>query len=122
MENIIKTWLITSNQLKALKETELELRKLICDKILDGKIKGSKSDNFGVYIMTATAKTNKNIDKELLKTIWSDLSKKEKSCFEFNPKLIEKKYKEIDKNSNVHRVIEEKPGTPTLKLKSIKED
>ena len=58
MENTIKTWLIISDQLKKLKEIELELRNRICDETLDGKTKGSKTRGFGVYTMTATAKTN----------------------------------------------------------------
>lgn len=122
MEEIVKTWIIISEQLKQIKKIELELRNKICDKVLEEQTKGSKTETIGSYVMTATAKTNKTIDKDLLKSLWSDLSKDEKSCFEFNPKLIEKNYKEIDEESNIHRVIEEKPGTPSLKLKSIKEE
>lgn len=122
MEETIKTWLVLSKQLSGLKEIELELRNRICEKVLKDTMKGSKTDTIGKFILTATAKTNKKVDKDLLKTLWSDLSKEEKTCFEFNPKLVEKNYKKIEKDSNLHRVIEEKPGTPSLKLKSIKDN
>ncbi len=121
MEEKIKEWIIMSSRLKDIKESEMELRKDICDTILAGKIKGTKSSTFGVYTMTATAKLNGKLDKELLQSMWSDLSEEEKACFKFDPKLIDKEYNKLDSKSNVHRAIEMNPGAPNLKIKSIKE-
>lgn len=121
MEAKIKEWLILSGRLANIKEDEMELRKEIAEHILAGKVKGTKSSSFGPYTMNATAKLNTKIDKELLQTMWSDLSEEEKKCIKFDPKLVDKEYKNLDAKSNLHRAIESKPGAPTLKLKALKE-
>jgi len=121
MEAKIKEWLILSGRLKNIKADEMELRKEIAEHILAGKIKGTKSSTFGAYTLTASAKLNNKLDKELLQTMWPDMSKEEKNCFKFDPKIVDKEYKNLDAKSDVHRCVESKPGTPTLKLKALKE-
>lgn len=120
-EEKVKEWLIISGRLKSIKEDEMELRKEICDHILDGKIKGAKSSTFGKYTMTATAKIGEKVDQDLLKVMWPELSKAEKACFKFKADLVSKEYKTLDAKSNVHRAVDSKPGAPTLALKAMKE-
>ncbi len=117
----IKKWLVMSGNLTQLKEDEMELRKEIAEQILDGKLKGTKSASFGPYTMTATGKLNGKLDKDLLKVMWKDMTAEERKCFKFDPKLVDKEYKNLDDKSDVHRAVELKPGAPTLKLKALKE-
>lgn len=116
MEDKIKEWLTVSINLKVLKKQEIELRKEIAEHILDGKIKGSKKAIIGNDTMIATGVASPKLDEDLLKTIWSDLSKKEKACIKFSPKLVNDEYKKLDEKSNLHRAVELKPGMPQLKI------
>ena len=122
MEEKIKEWVILDYRLKNLKKDELKLRKEICELALDGKTKGSKNCTYGQYPITATAKLNSKLDEILLKDMWSNLNEAEKACIKFVPKLVDKEYKNLDEKSNLHRAVENKPGTPSLKLKELKED
>lgn len=116
-ENDIRQWIMAKNKLNTAKTKELELRKIICDYILDGKVKGSKKSIIGVFTLTATAKLNNRLDKKLLAVLWPDLSAVEKSCIKFEPSVIAKEYNIIDNKSNIHRAITSTPGTPTLTIK-----
>lgn len=120
-EQTVQEWATAKLKLAELKETELELRKEICDHILGDKIKGSKKGVIGSFTLSASAKLNQTIDKELLKSIWPDLSIEEKKCIKFDPKIVAKEYKTVDAKSNLHQAITSKPGTPTLEIKGVKE-
>ncbi len=121
MENeTILQWVEAAENLRMAKEYELLLRNQICDFILDGKVKGSKTAIInGIYKMAATAKVNDSVDAELLQAMWKDLSPAEKSSIKFKPALIAKVYKTLDGKSNIHRAISSKPGTPSLELKQV---
>lgn len=114
----VKEWLNAKKKLDHYKDNEMSLRKTICSFILGTKTKGSKTDMVGEFKMTATAKLNTVIDKDALKAIWPDLSKQEKACIRFKPELVAANYKKIPANSKLHQVITDKPGAPTLVLKS----
>ena len=115
----IMNWVAAASALKKAKEYELILRTEICDHILDGKVKGSKTAIIDGYKMTASAKVNDSVDSELLQAMWSDLSPAEKSSIKFKPSLVAKVYKTLDAKSNIHRAISSKPGTPSLELKQV---
>lgn len=121
MEDLIKKWARIKNDLALIKQKELELREIICHRILGGTIKGTKTITAGLYTVSASAKLNTKIDNEELCAIWQDLSQLDKDCIEYKPKLIAKNYKGIDEKSKLHRVIITKPGTPTLTLKKLEE-
>ena len=120
-EKLIKNWLGWKDDLALAKESELELRKKICELILGDKIKGSKKGSIGKYVLTASAKLNMKVDAELLESMWEELSDGEKACIKYKPNLIAAEYKNIDSQAKLHRCIDSKPGKPTLTLTSIKE-
>lgn len=119
IEKKIGEWIIQKHKLDVAKKHELELRKEICEHILQGKIKGSKKSTIGTYVLTATAKINNKIDAELLESIWESLSDKEKACVKYKPSLIAAEYKKLKGAVKLHRCIDSKPGTPALTLKSV---
>lgn len=119
-EELVQRWSELQAQLADVKVEEMELRKVISDHILKGKEQGAKKGAVGIYKLTATTKTNVGIDREELQVLWSDLTPAEKACVKFDPKLIAKEYKTLDTKSNLHRAITHKPGSPTLKINSVK--
>lgn len=121
IEETVEKWINLSAQLSSIKEQELELRNKICSHILKDKLKGSKKATIGRYVLNATAKLNQKIDKELLETIWEDLSPEEKAAVKFNPSLVAKEYKKLSEKSLLNRAIDSKPGTPSLDLKGTLE-
>ncbi len=117
MEDKVQAWIKADAAMRAAKAHELELRKELCDHILQGKIKGSKTTQIGQYKLSATAKLNAKIDKDALKSIWFDLTPAEKQSVKFDPKLIAKNYNGLDASCTIHHVITHKPGTPALSVK-----
>jgi len=120
IEEKVDSWISQKNKLNRAKKYELELRKEICDHILQGKIKGSKKGTIGKYILTASAKLNIKVDAELLESMWEELSEREKACIKYKPNIIAAEYKKLKGGVKLNRCIDSKPGTPTLTLKSIK--
>jgi len=117
----VKKWIDLSAQLKSIKAEEAELRTEIAESILEGKKKGTATGTVGNYTLKATGKINRNLDKDLLKVLWPDLSKEEKSAVKFSPSIVESEYKKLKATSKLNRCIEEKPGLPGLELKAVKE-
>jgi len=118
-KKLVKEWIFIKDKLTEAKTHELELRKEICEHILEGKIKGSKKGTIDGYVLTATAKMNDKIDVELLKSIWKELSDGEKACIKYKPSLIAAEYKKLKGALKLHRCIDSKPGTPALSLKTV---
>lgn len=116
-KKVIKDWSVWKDRLAMAKEKESELRKVICSKILRNKEKGTVNDILFDIPLKAVAKINRFVDREALRSIWRDLSKKEKACIKFKPELVEKEYKKLPKDSKLHSVIETKPGMPSLEVK-----
>ena len=118
-EKLVKRWIKWKDDLAMAKENELNLRKEICEHILQGQIKGSKKGTIGIYVLSASAKLNDKLDAELLKAIWPNLTPEEKACIKYKPNLIAAKYKKLKSGVKLNRCIDSKPGTPTLTLKSV---
>ena len=119
-ERLVEAWVKTSCELKLLKIKEMEMREKICKLILKDKLSGSKKRTIGIYVLKVTERINKNIDNELLNSIWKDLSQEERSAFKFKPSLVPKNYKKLSENSKINTAITEKPGAPTLVLEGVK--
>lgn len=121
-EDKILAWKSAKEELAVAKETEMTLRKEICDVILVNRPKGAT--HFKKYGMdlTATGKfSTPKIEKDLLTDILSKLSKTERSCIRYKPELVAKNYKMLPEESILHQAVISKDGTPDLKLKIIKE-
>lgn len=118
----IEEWIIAKVAADEFKKKEMNLRKEICEYLLEGKIKGTVKRTIEGYLLTASAKLNTSIDKEVLEAIWEDLTTEEKACFRFDPKLVAKEYKKLPVEYNTLDIaITDKPGAPTLSFKKIEE-
>lgn len=115
----IKNWILAKSTLDAAKVNEMALRVEICNEVLQGHQKGVKHKIIDGFKTSATAKLNQNIDEDLLSAIYSDLSPAEKSCLKVKHSIISKPYNQLDAKSKLHRVIDEKPGTPSLTIKPV---
>lgn len=117
-EEKLAKWQEVKNIFDLLKTAEMDLRKELCAHILGDKIKGNKTAAIGEKKVTATAKLNTSVDKELLRTIWTNLSADERKAIRFKPEVVAKEYGKIPNNSKLHQAVETKPGMPTLVVKA----
>ncbi len=120
IEDKVQLWITIASELKKIKEDEFAIRKEICEHILEGKIKGSKKGTIGKFVLNATAVINNKLDKELLESIWPDLSDEEKASVKYTPSLVAAEYKRLPDNTLLNRAVDSKPGTPCLELKEVK--
>lgn len=123
MENqkALEEWMKAKIELEEIKKKEMNLRLVLCKKILKGIVKGSRSENIGEYKVTATAKINTSVDEDALSEIWNDLSNEEKACFKYKPSLILRQYNSLpNEKKRIYSALISKPGTPTLVIKEIK--
>lgn len=116
-EKKVKAWIAAKIKLDIAKKQELELRLPICEEVLAGKVKGTKKAAVKKFILTATAKLNEKIDADLLKELWPDLAAEEKNCIKFKPSIKAKEFHKLKDSMLLHRVIDSKPGVPTLTIK-----
>ena len=117
----IEVWIAAKANLDVVKAKEMELRKEICEAVLQGTHKGTEHLIVEGLDVAATGKINTKVDTECLDTIWNDLSQGEKDCIVYKPSLVAKEYKTVDAKSKLHEAIITTPGTPTLKVKPVKE-
>ena len=118
-KDIVLKWSELSTDLLSIKKRESSLRKKIADVVLNGKKKGIKHEILENLKVSATGKINLTIDKEGLRAIWSDLSKEERACINFDPSIVVSKYNKISDESPLKSVITAKPGHPGLKIAEI---
>lgn len=118
---IVQEWLGAKKALDIAKSRELHLRNAICNEVLQGKLKGVAHQIVDGYDVAATAKLNLSLDKELLDSIWNDLTPLEMESIRFKPELVAKQYNALDGSSKLHLAVTSKPGTPSLAIKPLKE-
>ena len=73
MSKLYEEWLEVSAQLRTLKAKELKLRDKIVKPLLEDKLEGAATSYKKGYKVTATARVNRTLDRELLEAIWEDL-------------------------------------------------
>ena len=121
--SLYEEWLAAQDDLRIAKARELALRKEICDEILVEKLEGSKTVVADSFKVTATAKLNRSIDREVLETLWDDLTDLEKEAVVYKPSLVLPIYKKIEgSNSRLEEAITVKPGLSSLKIIPVEEN
>ena len=117
IEEKVELWKTHKNLLDISKAREMELRRDICNHILEenkGKQSGMKL--IGNLKLKAKIGVNVKFDEPLFNTLFDDLSDEEKSCVKFKPQLVSKNLKELDESSQLFLCITEEPSTPTLEI------
>lgn len=115
-------WLEVSAELKRLKAEELTLRNKITSKILTDKLEGAKTESNTKYKVTATARLNRSLDRELLEAIWEDLTIDEQECVEYKPSLVLTNYRKFEeRGGKLLEAVTVKPGQASLKIERLGE-
>jgi hypothetical protein len=121
MSDLYNEWLEASAALKKAKALELQLRNAICGIYLSEKLEGAVTAKDSGFTVTATAKLNRSVDREILEAIWDDLTPEEQECVDYKPSLKLTNYKKIEATGGkLLEAITVKPGQATLKI--VQED
>jgi hypothetical protein len=110
-------WYQLSLELKQLKEKEMKLRKELCEDMFDGKVgRFVVTKDTPDYKVKATSKVTTQLDEDVLKDMYDDLSEIERAAVKFKPSLVAKQYNKLSVESMLHEAVIQKPATPTLKI------
>lgn len=103
-------------QLKDLREQEAEIRRKICDQLLDGKEVGTHKFNFGSYKVKAVKSYSYSLDQELVRDMIDngDFSDDELDAIKTKYELSISAYKKLDASDNLDDCITVKDAMPTL--------
>lgn len=115
-EQLVQDWLAAKATLTTVKEQEVRLRNLILPKVLKNTKIGSKTDIFGGFKVTATARVNYTIDRAEL-AILGKLSTDEVLCLDWKPTLKINLYNKLPDDSVLRQAVTAKPGQGTLAIK-----
>lgn len=123
-------WNTLAIKLKELKAKEAEIRRELCEKLFNGRVGGFKvkdhftSDDGIDWEAVATSKVKVTVDRELLNSIWNDLTEEEQAIFRWKPEVNKTDYIKMKKadpkmKSIVWDVFKEGVAMPTLELKEV---
>ncbi len=113
-------WLAIQAELRALKARELKLRDRICKAVLADKLEGAVTITKPGYKVTATARVNRTIDRDMLDALWSDLTDAEQESIDFKPNLVLANYKKIEQTGGkLLEAVTVKPGQASLKIELV---
>ncbi len=111
-------WQKLQEQLKVLKDKELALRREICSEILGGR-RGEISEKSvyeGIPVRVKMTVT-RNVDEDVLNTLWTELSESEKMAIKFKPSVVLAEYIKLKEDSLLHEAVTVKPSeTPNLEV------
>ena len=117
-KKFVDNWVSAKNALNVAKAKEMSLRlilvELITEKDTTPKTYHSE-ERYGK--LTATVKTNLNIDKAVYAEIERKLKPNELDCIKMDPKLKLKEFKLLDEKSLLRKAVVETPATPGLEFK-----
>lgn len=122
MSKLHDDWMETNDRLKVLKFEELKLRNKICARVLSDKLEGAVTITKGSLKITATARLNRSVDRELLEAIYEDLTLDEQECIDYKPTLVLSAYKPIEAGAGDSKLMEAitvKPGQASLKIERL---
>lgn len=120
MSKLHEEWLEVSDQLRTLKAQELKLRNRIATPLLSDKVEGTVTDTNTKYKITATARVNRVVDREVLEAIWEDLTAQERECIDYKPNLVLSNYKPYEiSGGKLMEAVTVKPGQASLKIERL---
>lgn len=115
--SVYNEWMEAKTALNLAKQEELRLRNAICSTHLEEVIEGSQTTRFEGLKITATAKLNRTVDRELLSAIWDDLTDEERECIDYKPNLKLANYKRIEASGGLLLdAVTVKPGQSALAI------
>ena len=122
MSKLYEEWLEVSAQLRTLKAKELKLRDKIVKPLLEDKLEGAATSYKKGYKVTATARVNRTLDRELLEAIWEDLPLDEQEAVDWKPSLILQNYRRIEEQGGkLLEAVTVKPGQASLKIERVED-
>ena len=116
-EDLLEEARLLAIQLKDIKSHEMELRRKICDVLLEGKDRGTH--NFVMHGMRIKSIKGFNIslDKAALEYGYDNLTPEEKALIKFEPKLIGGEYnKSMVDTTELDQYLTVTPASPTLTI------
>lgn len=117
---IYEEWLAVQAELRTLKATELKLRDKICKQILADKLEGAVTIKKPHYKVTATARVNRTIDRDMLEALWTDLTPAEQESIDYKPNLVLANYKKVEQTGGkLLEAVTVKPGQASLKIDRV---
>ncbi len=120
MSKLHEEWLEVTDELRTLKALEIKLRNKIAAPLLSEKVEGTVSATNTKYKITATARVNRTIDREVLEAIWEDLSLDEQECIDYKPNLVLSNYKPYEETGGkLMEAVTVKPGQASLKIERL---
>lgn len=108
--------------LKKIKTKELEVRKKIINHFRYNKVEGVQHKSIGDsdIDIAITLKLTRTLDEDALDALWSELSRDQRACITYVPRLNLKMYKDLLKNGEqgeLMNIITEKPALASVELK-----
>lgn len=121
----VEEWMTAQAKMKHYKKLEGELRREICDALLEGQVgKVTEKMEFetdgGRLVVKATSVVNRGVDEEQLTQLYADgqLTDEDNLCFVRKLAIVDKFLNKLPSTSNVWKAITEKPGMPKLEAKA----
>jgi len=110
-----------ANQLKVLKEREANVRRQICDELLNNKAPGTHKFTFDNIIVKATKKLTYSLDQEMVESMIAegDLSPAELDAIKTKYELSLTAYKKIEIPGILDDAITVKDAMPTLDVEIL---
>lgn len=120
MSKLHEEWLEVSSNLRTLKAQEIKLRNRITAPLLSDQIEGTVTSTNTKYKITAIARVNRVVDREVLEAIWEDLTIDEKECIDYKPNLVLSNYKPYETTGGkLMEAVTVKPGQASLKIEVL---
>lgn len=119
----IKKWEFVKGRLSTAKAEESELRREICEEIINGRagkaltIEKTVKKDFDDFIAVAKSNTTWKINAEEWEKTFDDFSEAEKKCVVDKPAISKTNLNKVDDDSKVYDALFEVPATPTLEVK-----
>jgi predicted lipase len=116
MNELIEEWANVKEELAKLQNKERDLRLQIAPEVLQDKLEGSKTVVIDGWKLSATAVLNYNVDEEELELRKNELTQRDWEALRYKPTVNTTKFRKLDNDSALHRIVTAKPGMPQLKI------
>ncbi len=118
----VKEWKESKANLKYWKGRETDLRRVICDAMIQGRVEHfSIKEIVGDEELKASAVLNMAVDEADLNALHAEnpFTAAELECFKRPLGIVDGKLRKLPRESEVWKAITEKPGMPQLEVKDV---
>lgn len=116
MNELIEEWANVKEELARLQKKERDLRLQIAPEVLKDKLEGSKTDTIDGWKLSATAVINYSVDEDELELRKNELTQRDWEALRYKPSVVAARFRRLDNDSILHRIVTAKPGMPQLKV------